>query len=244
MVIQKKATENDIYIKKIGAFMKDLWVEYKNISHYILAFVHRSVVNEKPELTPEHNERLEFLWDAVLELIVTSNLFRDFPNKPEWEMTDIRSAIVRWKNLAEVGESINIQEHLLLWKWENMSGGRKNHYILANTIEAIIGAIYIDLWINEAEKFINNYIYRTLNDILKNNLTKDFKTTIQEYSQAEFDITPTYKVVEESWPDHNKNFIVWIYLWEKLLSTWVGSSKKKAQESAAKQWYTLLINNN
>ncbi len=225
---------------KIQRFLDTLSIAYNNPSSYVLAFVHRSIVNEKSDFTPEHNERLEFLWDAVLELAITENLFTDFPDKQEWDLTDMRSALVRGKNLAVVAKKLWLQEHLFLWKWEELSGWRENEYILANTVESFLWALYLDAGMQEAKKFVDTYIYTTLDNILKHNLFKDFKTLIQEYAQAEYDITPTYKVLDESGPDHDKTFLVWVYLWEKEVGQWTGSSKKKAQENAAEKWYMSM----
>ena len=237
MVIQKKAIENDAMIEKIWKLLKKLDIEHKEISHYILAFIHRSVVNEKAHYAPEHNERLEFLGDAVLELVITNNLFNNYPEKTEWELTDIRSALVRGTNLSKVAKNLNFSEYLILWKWEEMTWWRKNDYLLANVVEALLWAIYIDLWLQEATIFIDKYIYPTIEGILEFNLTKDYKTTIQEYAQAEYETTPKYKVVSESWLDHDKVFEVGVYLWEKLVGKWTWTSKKKAQENAAENWF-------
>jgi len=243
MVITKRATESEAQIKKIWVLLEALSIEENNISHYILAFIHRSIVNERPEYAPQHNERLEFLWDAVLELVTTNNLFKEYPKKTEWELTDIRSAIVRWSNLAKIARELNFSEYLLLWKWEEKSWWRENDYLLANVVESVIWAIYIDLWLDAATNFINKYIYPTVEKIVKFNLTKDFKTTIQEYSQAHFDITPTYEVISEEWLDHDKIFEVWIYFNWEIKWTWNWTSKKKAQEKAAENAYLKLINN-
>lgn len=240
MVIRQKAVKNEVYKQKIGDLLENLNLEYNDISLYILAFIHRSVVNEKPDFAPEHNERLEFLWDAVLELVITDNLYRDFPKKTEWELTDIRSALVRGRNLADISKKLWFPEQLILWRGEKLSWWKENNYLLANVVEAVIGAIYIDLWIEQSKIFIDRYIYSTLEDILDNNLTKDFKTLIQEYAQAEFDITPHYQVINESWPDHDKDFTVWVYLAEKKIWEWNGSSKKKAQETAAEHGYNNI----
>jgi len=242
MIIRKKAIESDELIERIWNFLMELDLDYINISNYILAFIHRSVVNEKPDFTPKHNERLEFLWDAVLELVITDNLYRDFEKKTEWELTDIRSALVRWRNLAQVSRKLKLSDYLLLWKWEELSWWRKNDYLLANTLEALIWAIFLDYWVLWAKNFIDKHIYSTLNDILNNNLTKDFKTNIQEFAQAQFDITPHYEVLDENWPDHNKTFLVWIYLKEKEIAKATWASKKKAQENAAKKAYIKLTN--
>ena len=158
MVIRKKAIENQALIEKIWKLLNILELDHINISNYILAFIHRSVVNEKPDFTPKHNERLEFLGDAVLELIITENLYRDFEDKTEWELTDIRSALVRWRNLAQISSKLNLSEYLLLWKWEELSWWRNNDYLLANTLEALLWAIYLDYWVGWAKKFIDKYI--------------------------------------------------------------------------------------
>jgi ribonuclease-3 len=121
-----------------------------------------------------------------------------------------------------------------------LSGGRTNDYLLANVVEALLWAVYLDLGLNAATEFVNKYIYPTLWDILENNLTKDYKTLIQELAQAKFEITPTYKIISETWPDHNKTFEVWIYLNDKQIGIWVWTSKKKAQEQAAKNSFDEL----
>ena len=228
--------------EKFWEFLHKLNIDFKDISIYVLAFIHRSIVNERPDFAPEHNERLEFLWDAVLELIITNNLFEEFTEKAEWELTDIRSAIVRWSNLAKIAISLWLPDYLLLWKWEEMSGWRENNYILANVVEALLWAIYSDLWFTEAKKFVNKYIYPSITNILEHNLTKDYKTIVQEFAQAKYDITPKYNILSESWPDHDKIFVVWVYLNDKIIWKGEWSSKKKAQEKAAENWYNNIKN--
>lgn len=240
MVITKKVINDEYFKEKYSSLITQMNIDFKNIELYILAFIHRSIVNERPDKAPDHNERLEFLGDAVLELVVTNELYNDFPDKPEWELTDIRSALVRGKNLAKVANDLDFSQYLFLWKWEEKTGWRTNNYILANTVESLIGAIYLDLWIESATDFILNNIYSTLPEILDNNLTKDYKTLFQEHAQAVFEITPDYKVISHSWPDHNKSFEVWAYVWGNVLWIWVWSSKKKAQEDAAKNAYLKL----
>ena len=240
MVVATNATKNKKYIDKYSKLLSDLKIDFNNIEGYILAFIHRSVVNERPDFAPEHNERLEFLWDAVLELVVTNELFKDYPEKTEWELTDIRSAIVRGRNLAEVSIKLWFNEYLILWNWERLSGWENNNYILANCVESFIWAIYTDLGYAIASDFIRKYLYSTLDTILEKKLFKDAKSSIQEYIQAQFDITPSYKVLKEDWPDHNKNFTVGVYMWEKFLWEWNWSSKKKAEESAAENAYSLI----
>ena len=242
MVITKKAVDSEICKEKINSLLSKLHIEPIDISLYILAFIHRSIVNERNDFAPQHNERLEFLWDAVLELVITHMLFRDYPEKQEWEMTDMRSALVRGRNLAEVAKKLDFQEYLYLGKWEEKSGGRENDYILANTVESFIWALYLDKWFSNAEEFIVNNVYSTLPRILEEKLFKDFKTLLQELTQADRDITPYYEVVSESWPDHDKNFHVWVFLKTEKIWEWTWTSKKKAQESAAENAFKSLTN--
>lgn len=240
MVITQKATQNEQCKKRISELLLRLWLEISGIEHFILAFIHRSIVNERADYAPEHNERLEFLWDAVLELVITQKLFEDYPLRQEGEMTDMRSALVRGRNLSQVAKNLGFQEYLLLGKWEEKSWGRENDYILANTLEAFIGAIFLEFWIKIASDFIEKYIYTTLSGIEDQRLLKDYKTLLQEYTQAHKDITPHYEVLEENGPDHDKDFLVAVYLKTQQIGTWNGSSKKKAQEDAAKNAYITL----
>lgn len=234
MVPTKKLFENELYINKIIKLLDSLNIIPNEFNNYLLAFVHRSLVNEKPDLSPIHNERLEFLWDAVLELVITHKLYIDYPKKPEWELTDYRSSIVKWKHLADVAKKLGFAEQLILWKWEELWWWRNNEYLLANCVEAFIWAIYIDLWYIEAEKFILTHIYSKLENIINNDLLKDYKSLLQEFTQRVFLITPEYKVIEETWLDHAKNFLSWVYLNDTIIWKWNGSSKKKSQEDAAK----------
>lgn len=237
MVVTKKAVDSDVCKTSIQTLLSELKLEAKDIKLYILAFIHRSIVNERNDFAPEHNERLEFLWDAVLELVITSEIFLSFPEKQEWDMTDMRSALVRGRNLAEVAKNLNFQEYLYLWKWEEKSWWRENDYILANTVEAFIWALYLDAWFEKAKEFILTHIYSTLDNILDKKLFKDYKTLLQEYVQAWNEITPHYEVLKDSWPDHDKEFLVWAYIWDKKIGEWTWTSKKKAQEKAAENAY-------
>lgn len=236
-MLPKKAVENELYIKKIKKLLDKLSIQNKTNANYILAFIHRSLVNEKAEVAPEHNERLEFLWDAVLELSITDKLFNDFPDKPEWELTDIRSSLVRWKNLALVARKLWFNEYLMLWKWEELTWWRDNDYLLANCVESFIWALYLDLGYSRANDFILEYIYVNLEGIVKNSMLKDYKSVIQEYAQEIQPLTPSYKILSETWPDHNKTFVSWIYIWDLKIWEWTWTSKKKSQEDAAENAY-------
>jgi len=243
MVLTKNLYKNDIYINKISFLLNNLKINFNCINTYLLAFVHRSLVNEKPDLSSEHNERLEFLWDAVLELIITEKLFWDFKDKPEWELTDIRSAIVKWTHLAEVAKRLNFNDYLILWKWEETCWWRNNDYLLANCLEAFLWAMYLDLDFEIVKSFVLSNIYSDVYKIISKPSLKDFKSLLQEYTQRDFNITPRYEVIWESWLDHDKNYVSGVFLDNKKIWEWTWSSKKKSQEDAAKNAFSNLYNN-
>ena len=240
-MIVTKAIKNEIYIEKFSKLLNSLDIKFNNIEDYILAFIHRSIVNERPDFAPKHNERIEFLWDAVLELIITEKLYLDFSEKPEWELTDIRSSLVRWRNLAKISKQLNFQEYLILWKWEQLSGWKEKEYILANVFEAFLWALYLDLWYEKSKEIIFKYVYSTLENIIEEKLIKDYKSLIQEYAQSDFLITPRYEVLDHIWPDHDKKYVSWIFLEDKKIWEWEGSSKKKSQEKAAENAYKKIF---
>lgn len=198
-------------------------------------FIHRSFVNEARQEKVYNNERLEFLGDAVLELITTRYLFDTYPEMEEGELTSIRSALVRKENLALIAKSLQLGKYLRLSFGEEKSGGREKDYILANTCEALIGGIYLDQGLEQTEKFITKYILPTLKQILKKKLHIDAKSAFQEYTQEVLKTTPYYKVLEDSGPDHDKIFIMGVYLGDKLVAKGKGSSKRKAEEEAAEK---------
>ena len=176
----------------------------KNPDLFERSFIHKSYVNENPG--HKHNERLEFLGDAVLELVVTDYLFQEFADKPEGDLTALRSALVRGRNLAKVSKSLEIGQFLILSKGEEQSGGRHKDYILANLCEAVIGAIYLDQGYEISKKFIHDHILSTLDEILVSKLYIDAKTHFQEMAQENVNVTPEYTQEDESGPDHNKVF--------------------------------------
>jgi len=225
--------------EKIGSFVSSLWIPYKDITNYCLAFIHRSVLNENIIHVTESNERLEFLGDAVLELISTELLFHIYPEKPEGELTDIRSALVRGKNLASIGLSLHLQDYVLVSKGELLAGGNTNPYIVANTFEAFLGAIYLDLGYDEAKKFVEKYVLSMLPEILEKALHVDPKSHLQEIAQEKYLTTPTYEVLKESGSDHNKSYTVGAYIGTAQVGTGTGSSKKKAQQEAAENALSL-----
>lgn len=207
-------------------------INFKNSDLLKQAFIHRSYLNENPDTNLPHNERLEFLGDAVLELVVTDHLYQNFPNT-EGDLTNWRAALVNSRNLAAVAEKLNFNELLLLSKGEKRDTGKARQYILANTIEAFIGALYLDAGLKAASAFVEDHILSELPSILKEKRYIDPKSRFQELAQEHAGITPSYKVIEESGPDHDKDFVVSVFLGKESIATGYGSSKQEAEESAA-----------
>lgn len=203
------------------------------------ALTHRSYLNEHREFAGGHNERLEFLGDAVLELSVTDYLYNFYPQKTEGELTAYRAALVNTFHLAEVASRLQIGDYLLLSKGEARDTGRARQYILANTMESLIGAIYLDKGYKKVDDFIKTEILFTAEETIKKNLSRDTKSRFQEKSQEIEGITPSYKVLEESGPDHNKNFLIGLYLESKLIATGKGHSKQEAEQVAAREGLKL-----
>lgn len=218
---------------RVWRFLSNCNILPKNIDFYYLAFVHRSVLNESSMYYGESNERLEFLWDAILELVITEKLFLDFPNKTEWELTDIRSAVVRWRNLASVASLLWISDVIQLSRWEFKVLWHENPYILANAMEALLWAIYLDFGFNVVRDFILKHIYSTLSDILKRGLYVDPKSHLQEITQDIWWYLPIYEVVGEDGQDHNKIYKICVSLGDCILWEWKGTSKKKWEQDAA-----------
>src|SRR3989338_9348419 len=198
------------------------------------AFIHRSYLNENPNIGLQHNERLEFLGDAVLELSVTEYLYNKYKN-PEGELTSWRAALVNSKMLSRVAQELDFNNFILLSKGEAKDTGRARQYILANAMEALIGAMYLDRGYKITGQFIIENIVKELARVFEKKLFRDPKSTFQEQSQDKVGITPTYEVIEESGPDHDRRFVVGIYLGEELVAQGEGSSKQEAQEEAAQK---------
>lgn len=215
----------------IPELCKILGYKIQNDALFEEAFTHKSYLNEHPEVVC--NERLEFLGDAVLELAVTEFLFKSYPEKPEGELTSYRSALVRGKHLAAIAKELNLGKFLRLSRGEEKSGGRDKSYILANTFEAVLGAMYLDAGFAVSEKCIKKYIIPRLTEIIKQGLHRDAKSMFQEHTQDTLGITPHYKLVEENGPDHEKEFTMGVFLNDKKIAEGSGSSKQKAELSAA-----------
>jgi len=210
---------------------KKIGFNISNLKLLETAFIHRSYLNEN-KMTPSHNERLEFLGDAVLELIVTEYLYLNYEN-PEGDLTNWRSALVKRDTLAIVARELNLGQYIQLSKGEELSGGREKDYILANTVEAMIGALYLDLGYEVVKSFLDKYLLVKLKNILENGLHIDAKSNFQEESQSIVGITPDYRLIKEVGPDHDKTFTVGLYLNDELISKGVGSSKQTAEQDAA-----------
>lgn len=209
-------------------------VKFKNLDLLKQAVVHRSYLNEHPDFELHHNERLEFLGDAVLEIIVTETLFHDFTETPEGDLTNWRASLVNFRMLASIANELGVDKYLYLSKGESKDKNSKaRQIILANAMEAIIGAIYLDQGIRPAKKFVKAFIVSKLDNILTNQLYLDPKSKFQEKAQEVYGVTPHYKVLSESGPDHAKDFVVGLYLNNELIAQGQGTSKQEAQVAAA-----------
>ena len=216
----------------LSSLEKKIKIEFNNKDLLKQSLVHRSYLNENLEFNLEDNERLEFLGDAVLEMVVTEYLYNNYPN-PEGELTNWRASLVNSKMLTKVANQLELNNNLLLSKGESKDTGRARQYILANAVEALIGAVYLDQGYEESSKFIKREIIKELSEIIENKLYHDPKSLFQEKAQDKTGITPSYKVIKEWGPDHDKNFIVGVYLEEELVAEGEGISKQAAQEKAA-----------
>ena len=212
---------------KIGIKFKDLDLLRQSV-------VHRSYLNENGSFALDHNERLEFLGDAVLELVVTEHLYNNYPN-PEGELTNWRSSLVNSKMLADKSHEVGLNDYLYLSRGESKDKGKAREIILANAFEALIGAIYLDQGYTISQQFIMKHIVAELPKILENNLYLDPKSKLQEKIQEKLAVTPSYKVLEEWGPDHDRQFKIGVFLDSKQIGEGSGSSKQQAQEAAAEQ---------
>ncbi|MHB8903597.1 MAG: ribonuclease III [Patescibacteria group bacterium] len=213
---------------------KKLGVKFIDESLLKQALVHRSYLNEHPDFSIGHNERLEFLGDAVLEIVVTEFLYLNFLNTPEGDLTNWRASLVNAKMLYEVANDLEIEDYLYLSRGESKDKNKKSRqYILADATEAIIGAMYLDQGIEIAKKFILKNVVSRLDEILKNQSYLDPKSHFQEKAQELKGITPHYQILDETGPDHAKIFTVGLYLDEELVISGTGSSKQEAQVDAA-----------
>lgn len=216
----------------LSALEKNLGIVFSDKNTLLRALTHRSYLNENPKFELDHNERLEFLGDAVLELIVTDYLYRTYQLQ-EGEMTNLRSAIVRGEMLSKIAGDMGIEEYLLLSRGEKKDTGKARQYILANAVEAVIGAAYEDQGYEGAKKLVDNFVISKLPEVVTKGLHIDMKSKFQEIAQEKFRITPSYQVLSESGLDHQKEFIVGVFLHNKKMGEGRGMSKQEAQQQAA-----------
>jgi len=197
------------------------------------ATTHRSYLNENHDLKA-HNERLEFLGDAVLELVVSEFLFTKYPDHPEGDLTAYRAALVRTTTLAKLAENLHLGDKLKMSKGEELSGGRTNPSLLANTVEAVLGALYLDQGYQVVFDFLSHHLFPLIDTIVEKKLFKDYKSTLQELVQAQGLQSPEYRVVAETGPDHDKEFTVSVLINDQDYASGIGKSKQAAQQEAAR----------
>ncbi|MDD4875366.1 MAG: ribonuclease III [Candidatus Paceibacterota bacterium] len=223
-------------MKDFSLLEKKLKINFENKDLLIQAFCHRSYLNENPDFRLRHNERLEFLGDAVLELVVTDYLYRKYPDKTEGDLTSWRAALVNSVSLADLAKELGFNGFLLLSQGEAKDQSKARQYILANTFEAFVGSLYMDQGYEACKKFIeSSLIVRKLPIILEKKLFKDAKSLFQEKAQEIVNITPGYSVLKESGPDHLKHFIMGVFLGKEMVAKGEGGSKQEAEVQAAKK---------
>ena len=215
-------------------FEKQIGITFTNKDLLTQAFVHRSFINEKAGRGLKHNERLEFLGDAVLELAVTDFLYKKFTDEPEGMLTAYRAAMVNTLSLARAAKNLNLETYLLLSKGERMDSNKGREHILANTFEALVGALYMDGGFEKARGFIENSLFDYIDEIVEQKLYKDAKSYFQEIAQEKQKVTPHYELVDAIGPDHDKEFVMGVFLEDKKIAEGKGYSKQKAESQAAR----------
>lgn len=210
-----------------------LGVEFSDKQILLSAVTHRSYLNEHREAKQDHNERLEFLGDAVLELVVTDYLFKKYQDKPEGELTAVRAALVNTSSLSESSAQLGLNDFILMSKGEAKDTGRARQYILANAFEACIGAIYLDRGYEAASGFISQRLFHKTDIIVERKLWQDPKSRFQELSQEHVSITPTYELISQEGPDHDRVFTIGVYLKKEKVAEGEGRSKQEAEQAAA-----------
>lgn len=221
------------------ALENQLGIRFNQAELLQTALTHRSFLNENAE-AEAHNERLEFLGDAVLELVTTDFLFHKLPDLPEGKLTSLRAALVRKENLAKAARQLQLGQHLVLSRGEEQTGGRENSYLLANAVEALIGAIYLDQGLAATQEFIEKTILGSLSEILEKNLHRDAKSFLQEMAQEKRQLTPSYQIESESGPDHNKTFVAGVFFAGEKQGEGKGNSKRSAELKAAEDALSKL----
>src|SRR3989337_1407928 len=214
---------------------KKLSYYFINIDFLLESITHKSYVNENPDLNYKDNERLEFLGDAVLDLSISSYLVENFPHYQEGELSKIKSMMVSEASLAKIAAELDLGEYLLLGKGEEHTGGRKKESLLANALEAVIAAIYLDGGLASADEFIKVAFTEDIMMIVREGINLDYKTTLQEHCQARGLSLPVYKVIKETGPDHKKVFEIELFINGEVVGIGVGRNKKDAEQKAAKE---------
>jgi len=214
-------------------FEKKVKIVFKDKNLLKQSFIHRSYINENPNTGLSHNERLEFLGDAVLELVVTDFLYKKYPNYTEGELTAVRSSLVNAITVSDTALNIGMNDFLLLSKGESKDNGKARQYILANTFEAFIGAVFLDQGYKVADEFIKKYLLPLTEEIVSKKLWRDAKSLVQEKAQEFIGVTPAYKVLSKSGPDHDKHFTIGITFGDELIAEGKGKSKQEAEQKAA-----------
>jgi len=222
-------------LKDFNTFQKTIGVEFNDLELLRQAFTHRSYLNEHRGEVAGHNERLEFLGDAVLELISTHFLYNKYSDKPEGELTAYRASLVNAVTCAEIAHEIGMNDFLLLSRGEAKDTGRARNILLANAFEALVGAIYLDQGYDAAKEFITKHLFPKIDAIVREKLWQDAKSALQEKAQESDGVTPNYSVIRETGPDHDKHFIVGVYIKEAMVAEGSGKSKQEAEQSAARE---------
>lgn len=218
----------------IQEFTSSIGIEFNDITLIENAFTHRSYLNEQRDEDIEHNERLEFLGDAVLELVVTDFLFSSYPTEPEGVLTAYRAALVNTESLAQTAAELHMDDYLRMSKGERMDTDKGRMHILANTFESCVGAIYLDQGYDVAQGFVANHLFGKIDTIIEHKLFKDAKSYFQEQAQENERVTPHYELVAHEGPDHDKEFVMAVYLGDEQVAEGRGPSKQKAETNAAR----------
>lgn len=218
-----------------GPFESRIGYTFRDARLIEQAFTHRSYLNENRERGREHNERLEFLGDAVLELVVTEFLYAKYPEKPEGELTAYRAALVNTVSICDAAVQLGMNEFLLLSRGESRDTGRARQIILANAFEALIGAMYLDRGYDAAKEFIAKQLFHKTDEVVANRLWQDAKSRLQEIAQEKLRLTPAYQLLDQSGPDHDRTFIVGAFLGSEKAAIGEGRSKQEAEQNAAQK---------
>lgn len=226
-------TQDQEILSSLSVLANKLGVSFTNEAHLLTAITHRSYLNEHREATWDHNERTEFLGDAVLELVVTDYLFHKYPEKPEGELTSVRAALVNTVSLSDASDKLGVNDFLLMSKGEAKDTGRARQYILANAFEALIGAIYLDQGYDAAKEFIASHLFPKTDEIVEKRLWQDPKSRFQELAQEHHSVTPTYQTLSQEGPDHDRVFTIGVFLGKEKVAEGQGRSKQEAEQSAA-----------